>query len=96
MVNKYESMVIIDPVLSNDETLKENEKITNWITENGGEIIKTDNWGKRQLAYEINKKKEGFYFINYFTMDAKKAIEMERFYRLNEKVLRFNLLSDKD
>lgn len=94
MTVNYESMIIIDPAMSTEDAEKENQKIIKLIQDNGGALIKTDVLGKKQLAYEIKKKKEGFYFINYFSLDADRAKEIERYYRINETVLRYNLLKN--
>ena len=93
MLNKYESMVVITPTLSEENAKKENELIQNFIKEKGGEIIKTDEWGKKRLAYQIRNFKEGYYFINYFTLDQTKVIELDQFYKLHEYVIRYNILA---
>ncbi len=92
MKAKYESMFIIAPTLSLEEVEKEQQKVINLITDLGGEIIKTDNWGKKNLSYEIEKHKEGFFQINYFNMETLKVTELDRHYRLNEKIIRHNIL----
>ncbi|TFH44554.1 MAG: 30S ribosomal protein S6 [ANME-2 cluster archaeon] len=88
MIKDYESMIILKPQLSQDEAVKVNENAVLIITENGGELIKTDVWGKRQLAYPINKQNEGFYFINYFRIDSDKIKDIHRLYNINESILR--------
>lgn len=96
MKAKYESMFIVAPTLSLEEVENEQKKVINLITDLGGEIIKTDNWGKKNLAYEIEKHKEGYFQINYFNMDALKVTELDRHYRLNEKIIRHNILKLED
>ena len=93
MLNKYESMVVITPTLSEENAKKENELIKSLIKENGGEIRNSDEWGKKRLAYQINKFKEGYYFINYFTLDSTKLTKLDRFYKLHEYVIRNNILT---
>ena len=93
MLNKYESMVVITPTLSEENAKKENELIQNFIKEKGGEIINTDEWGKKRLAYQIREFKVGYYFINYFTLDQTKVIELDQFYKLHEYVIRYNILT---
>ncbi|MDP8202988.1 MAG: 30S ribosomal protein S6 [Candidatus Tenebribacter mawsonii] len=93
MLNNYESMVVITPTLSEENAKKENESIKDFIKENGGEIINSNEWGKKRLAYQINKFKEGYYFINYFTLDSTKLTELDRFYKLHEYVIRNNILT---
>ena len=92
MLGKYESMIILSPTLSSEDIEKENQKILDLITSLGGEIIKTDIWGKKQLAYEIQKSREGFYIINYFNLDTQKTTELDRHYRLNERIMRYNVI----
>lgn len=92
MIRKYESMIVIAPTLGDEGAKKENEKVLNFLKENGGEIISTDEWGKRKLAYLVKEHSEGYYFINYFNFDADKILELERIYRLNEDIIRSNIL----
>jgi small subunit ribosomal protein S6 len=92
MIKDYESMIILKPQLTNDEAVKENENAVAMITENGGELIKTDVWGKRQLAYPINKQHEGHYFINYVKMDSEKVKSVQRLYNISETILRFIII----
>jgi small subunit ribosomal protein S6 len=93
MTRKYESMVIISSKLTEENAKKENEKILGFIKNNGGMIIKTDEWGKRKLSYEIQKSREGYYFVNYFELDAQFIKKMEQFYRIEESIVRFNILN---
>jgi len=92
MIGKYESMIILAPNLNSEELEKENSKIQNLVTELGGTVTKTDTWGKRQLAYEIEKFSEGYYLINYFQLNTQKIHEINRHYRLNEKIIRSNII----
>lgn len=92
-MKQYESMVIIIPSISEDDAAQENEKLLSFIKKNGGEIVKTENWGKRKLAYEIKKHKEGYYFVNYFTLDPLRVSEFEHEYRINENIVRYNILA---
>ena len=91
-MNSYESMVIISANLAETDVDQENLKIVNFINENGGKMIETDKWSKRSLAYEIMKQKEGYYFVNHFQLDAEKILELDRLYRLNENIIRHNII----
>ena len=88
----YESMVIFTPNLSDQDAVAENTKIHELVKKLQGEIVKTVNWGKRNMAYEINKKREGHYMINYFNIPANALPQLERHYRLTEQIVRYNLL----
>jgi small subunit ribosomal protein S6 len=92
-MNNYESMVIYTPNLTDQEAVAENDKLIDLIKSLKGEIVKTDNWGKRSLAYEINKKREGHYVINYFKLPPVSISEIEKFYRLSETIMRNNILT---
>lgn len=92
MVRNYESMIILNTKLSPDVIKDIIEKYAKIITGNGGEIVKTDDMGKRLLAYPINKATEGYYYINYFTMDSDAVKVLEENYRIDENVIRHNLL----
>ncbi|MBM4399941.1 MAG: 30S ribosomal protein S6 [Candidatus Cloacimonetes bacterium] len=89
MIKDYECMIILKPQLNQDEAVKQNENAVNIIIDNGGELIKTDNWGKRQLNYPINKQNEGYYFINYFRMESTNVKQIQRLYNINDNILRF-------
>jgi small subunit ribosomal protein S6 len=91
-MNSYESMIVISAELQKTDAAKENEKVISFIKENSGEMIETDEWGKRTLAYEILKQKEGYYYVNFFKMPADKILELDRLYRLNENIIRHNII----
>ena len=92
MIKDYESMIILKPQLTQDEAVKANESAIAVITDSGGELLKTDVWGKRQLAYPINKQTEGHYFINYFNADSNNIKSIQRLYNINEDILRFIII----
>ena len=91
-MNKYESMVVITSKLPESEAAQENLKLVTFIKEIGGEIIETDEWGKRILAYEIQKMKDAYFFVNHFTLSADKVSELDRYYRLDESIIRHNII----
>ena len=88
----YEGMYIFSSTLSDDARNKALEKITSAITERGGEVHKTFDEGRKKMAYPINKKREGHYFILYFTTPSKNIEQMWKEYHLNEDLLRFMTL----
>ncbi|HRY83458.1 MAG TPA: 30S ribosomal protein S6 [Candidatus Cloacimonadota bacterium] len=89
MTKDYELMVIYSPKLSSEEAERENESVLNLIRENGGEIIKTDVWGRRYLAYAINKLNEGYYYLNYFKLESTAVKNLKKVYNINESILRY-------
>ena len=87
-MNKYELAVVFKPL--DEETFKaEFEKVKELITKFGGTIEKIDAWGKRKLAYEINKISDGIYQIVTITAGSDLPAELEARLRINESVLRY-------
>jgi small subunit ribosomal protein S6 len=85
----YEGMYILSSTLSDEAQKRALNKITTGITERGGEVHKIFDQGRKKMAYEINKKREGHYFILYFTVPCMAVNEVWREYHLNEDLLRF-------
>jgi small subunit ribosomal protein S6 len=79
---------VIDSTLKSDEMRNLIDKIVNFISNHGGNIVKVDEWGKRRLAYEIRRKQYGYYVNIRFDGPAAVAGLLEREYRLIESVLR--------
>ena len=89
MVKQYETVFIVTPVLS-DEQMKETvEKYTNFLKEHGAEIVFTNNWGMRKLAYPIKKKTTGFYYLIEFKAEGSLIADLEVAYKRDERLLRF-------
>ena len=92
----YESVVVFVPELTDEEL----EAQVNWVKElvekNQGEILKVDVWGKRKLAYEIEKKKEGIYVLFLFWGSPDTVEGIEKQYRLNHNVIRYLTVKRKD
>ena len=88
----YELMVIIDPDVDERTVEPSLQKFLNVITNDGGTIEKVDIWGRRRLAYDIQKKSEGIYAVVNFTAEPATAQELDRVLGLNETILRLKLL----
>lgn len=88
MIKDYELMVMITPKLNADEANSVNDAILVLAKENGGEIIKTDPWGKRILAYPINKLQEAYYYVNYMKLDSLTVKAMKQQFNINESIIR--------
>jgi len=88
-IRHYETMFIVKPTLTQEETEAQIELVKTTIEKNGGEVKATDDMGSRKLAYEIAKNKRGHYVVYYFTAPTESIIEIERNYRINENILRF-------
>jgi len=85
----YETTIVVDSMLKPDDLKGLRDRTTNFISNNGGEIVKVDDWGKRRLAYEIKKKQYGFYIHLRFSSPPGVLALLEKEYRLNESVLRY-------
>lgn len=85
----YETMFIVKPTLTPEEIVEKINFYKDAIIKNGGEICATQDMGMRNLAYEINKNKRGYYFVAYFKSEPSLVLELERLYRINEDILRF-------
>ena len=88
-MRNYEGMYILHPELSEEETKQHIEKFTSVIVEQGGVITKMDLWGKRRLAYEVKKLKEGYYVLVLFQGEPAVAQELERIFKITESVVRY-------
>jgi small subunit ribosomal protein S6 len=92
-MREYEMVVIIHPDLDENAVNDVVKRISGWITEDGGEIIKTDLWGKRELAYLIRKQKQGQYVLLNTRMDPKLGTTLERNLGYLETVLRYMIIA---
>lgn len=88
----YEGMYIISTTLSEDARKKAMEKIQSGITENGGEVHKLHDLGRRKLAYDIHGKKEGHYFVLFFSINPGCMNDLWKEYHLHEDLMRFMTL----
>ncbi len=89
MLNQYETVFITTPVLSEIQMKETVDKFKHVITDNGGEIVHEENWGLKKLAYPIQKKSTGFYYLIEFTAEGQLIEPLELQYRRDEKILRF-------
>ena len=87
-MRKYEVMVILDPELEEKTVSPSLETFLNVVRQDGGKVNKVDIWGRRRLAFEINKKTEGIYAVLDITSSAFAVSELDRQLNLNESVMR--------
>lgn len=87
-MNKYETVMIINSKITQEEFDKVINKITN-VIENNGKIDRKEDYGIKKLAYEIRKNKEGHYYLIEFESEAYFIRELERVYRITDEVLKF-------
>lgn len=94
-MDKYELMVIIKPILTEEERLKVQKKFQAHIEKLAAKVTQTDVWGKRHLAYEISDHKEGYYIVYKIEMEPGKVAELEGYIKLNDAFIRHILILEK-
>ena len=87
-MNKYESVIIINPAVD-EEAVKAIADRFSAMINNNGKVEKVDIQSKRKLAYEVKKNKEGYYVIFYFEAKPELITELERNYRISDDVIKF-------
>jgi small subunit ribosomal protein S6 len=90
-MRKYELVCIIQPDLDENAFKGTVERIQGWIGDAGGRVDKVDVWGRRRLASQIRKQREGQYVLLNLTLDPKSTAEIERNIRFLEPVMRHML-----
>ena len=88
-MNKYELAVVLSAKLEDEERAAAMEKVTGYITRFGGTVTDIDEWGKKRLAYEIQKMGEGFYYFIQFDAEPSAPAELEQRLRIMDNVLRY-------
>ena len=93
MIKQYETVFIATPVLSDIQMKEAVAKYTKLITDNGGEIVYEEDWGLKQLAYPIQHKTSGFYYLIEFKADPQFVDTLETQYHRDERILRYLTVS---
>jgi small subunit ribosomal protein S6 len=88
-MNQYETVFILTPVLSDDQTKEAVAKFKKLLTDKGAEILNEETWGLRKMAYAIQKKSTGFYCLLEFKAEPSVVDTLETGFRRDEKVIRF-------
>ena len=94
-MNKYESIIIVNPKIEEEGLKKLEEKFTGLINENG-KVESVENMGKKKLAYDIKKNKEGTYMLFNFEAKPDSIEELERVYRITDEILKFIVVRKED
>ncbi len=85
----YESVIIINAALEDDQVEATISRMQETITTHGGELIEVDKWGRKRLAYPIKKAKSGYYVVFRFSATTDLVATLERNYRLDENIIRY-------
>ena len=88
-MNKYELAVVVSAKIEDDERAQVIEKVKALVERFGGQISDVDEWGKKRLAYEIQKMKEAYYYFIHLESDAETPSEIEQRIRIMDNVIRF-------
>lgn len=91
MVNKYESIFIINPDIDEEGTKALVEKFKT-LLESSAQLESIDEWGKRKLAYEIADKNDGYYVLANFSADSQFPHELERIYKITDGIIKFMII----
>ncbi len=89
MLNQYETVFITTPVLSESQMKETVDKFKKILTGNGSEIVHEENWGLRKLAYPIQKKSTGFYYLIEYRAEGTLLGKLETEFKRDERIIRF-------
>jgi small subunit ribosomal protein S6 len=87
-MRSYELVLVISPALAEEQVAATVERVQRFISERGGQVTKLDHWGRRRLAYPIQRFNEGHYVVTRFRLDAAAVRELDRTLEVSEPVLR--------
>lgn len=91
-MREYEVMYIIKPGFEDDKYNQVMEKYNALVQTNGGQIIKVEPWGKRRLAYEIDKLREGYYVLMRINGETELPRELERNFKIADEIMRYLII----
>jgi small subunit ribosomal protein S6 len=88
-MNYYEKVMILDPNIDDNAVNETVERVKSVIVAKGGEILKTENWGRRKLAYELNKHQKGNYVLLFFKSPPDTILELEKLSKIVDSIIKF-------
>ena len=89
MIHHYETVFIVTPVLSDEQMMETVQKFKKILADNGAKIVHEDNWGLRKLAYPIQKKNTGFYYLIEYRTQGELINKLELEFKRDERIMRF-------
>jgi small subunit ribosomal protein S6 len=95
-MRNYEILYIVKPDLEEEQVTAVMERFNDLITNNGGEVVSTDKWGKRRLAYEIKDYREGIYVLVNFKGEPATSQELDRVMKIADEILRFMIIRKEE
>ena len=94
-MKKYEIMYIIRPTVTEEERAQVVADLNDIFTSRGGEILEVNEWGMRDLAYEIEKLKKGYYVVLSVNCDEEARAEFDRVVRIRDDIIRYLIIRDE-
>ncbi|MEJ2683575.1 MAG: 30S ribosomal protein S6 [Candidatus Sulfobium sp.] len=91
-MNIYENFVILNASLSDDEINSSLSRIRDVVTNSGGEVVRSDLWGRRKLAYEIKKQNKGMYVLLIYRTPPETIKKLEEFYKVFDPVIKYMVI----
>lgn len=88
-MNHYETVFILNPVLSDEQIAETVKKFEDFLIKNGAKMVSKENWGLKKLAYPIQHKKSGFYHLFDFTAPGEAITPYEQEFKRDERIMRF-------
>jgi len=95
-MRRYESVWVVHGDLPDEEAKSTIEKFSRIIAANGGVMVGVDDWGRRRLAYKINGTARGYYLLADFAGEAGTVKELERNYRIDDRIIRYHTVKKSD
>ena len=95
-MRNYETLFILDPDIPEDDIDGEIERIKGYIEKSKGNVVELDKWGARRLAYEIRKKRQGFYVLVRFLADSSSIHDLDSDLKLDDRILRHIIVKKED
>ena len=95
-MRNYEGLFIIDADLQTDASKGVVAQIQEMVSKNGGRVESMQDWGKKRMAYKINKKQDGQYVLLNFQLDSNQTKKMEQALKLNDNIVRYLIINKDD
>jgi small subunit ribosomal protein S6 len=95
-LRNYELVLVLNPEIADENVGAVTERVTQWITAAGGEVVSSSPWGRRRLAYPIREQREGNYIVTQVRMSPKATTELERNLSISDDVLRHLLVRQEE
>src|SRR5699024_10827979 len=88
-MNHYETVFILNPVLSEDQVKETVKKYEDFLVSKGAKMVNKENWGLKRLAYPIQRKKSGFYHLFEYQVDGQVIADLEFMFRQDQRIMRY-------